>query len=92
MRALKLPTLSYRAQAWIILAVVGFWHWDLWICRHSGDRAPVITIALFFALPIFTTVLSYIIMDTRIRSGQKSNAWFYAGLLGGLVPWVSICI
>jgi hypothetical protein len=92
MRALKLPVLSYRAQAIIIVAVVAFWHWDMWVCRHYGDRAPVITIALFFALPIFTTVLSYLIVDTRMRSNKRADIWFYVGLVSGLVPWVSMVI
>jgi hypothetical protein len=92
MCALKLPTLSYRALALIILAIVGFWYGDLWICRRYGDRAPAICDALAFALPILTAVLSYIVLDTRMRNLQPSDVWFYVGLLGGLVPWVSICI
>jgi hypothetical protein len=92
MRMLKVPTLSYRAQALIILAVVGFWYGDVWIWRHYGDRAPVICDALAFALPIFTAVLSYSVLDTRMQNRQRTNIWFYVGLLGGLVPWVSICL
>ena len=92
MRTLKLPTLSYRAQALIILVIVVFWYSDVWILRYAGDRAPAVCDVIAFALPILTPVLSYFVLDTRIRSRQPSDAWFYVGLLGGLVPWVSICI
>ncbi len=92
MRALKIRLLSYRAQALIILAIVAFWYADVWILRRSGDRAPVICDALAFALPILTAVLSFNVLDTRMRNRQPSNIWFYVGLLGGLLPWVSICI
>jgi len=92
MRTLKIGILSYRAQAFIILAIVGFWYLDLLILRRPGDRAPVVCDALAFALPILTAVLSYNILDTRMRKLQPSDIWFYVGLLGGLVPWVSICI
>jgi hypothetical protein len=91
MRTLKLPTLSYRAQVLIILGIVGLWYLDIWILRHSGDRAPAVCDVIAFALPILTPVLSYLVLDTRIRRRQLGDAWFYVGLLGGLVPWVSIC-
>jgi hypothetical protein len=92
MHTLKPGVLSYRAQAISVLAIVGFWYLDLWILRRPGDRAPVVCDALAFALPILTAALSYIVLDTRMRNRQPSNIWFYVGLLGGLVPWVSICI
>jgi hypothetical protein len=92
MRALKPEVLSYRSQAIIILAIVLLWYLDLWILRRPGDRAPVICEALAFALPILTPVLSYLILDTRMRKRQPGDIWFFVGLLGGLVPWVSICI
>ena len=92
MRTLKLPPLSYRAQAIFILAVVVCWYLDVWLLRHTGERTPAIFDVIAFALPILTPVLSYLVLDTRMRSRQPGDAWFYVGLLGGLVPWVSICI
>ena len=93
MATLQQRSLSYRTQALIILFIVAFWHVNLWITRRShDDRAPVITFALFWALPLLSAVLSYIVLDTRMRDRQPSDVWFWVGLVGGVVPWVSMCI
>jgi hypothetical protein len=89
---LKHGFLGYRAQALIILTVVVVWYWDRWICRRSGERTPAVAETLFFALPILTAVLSFIVLDTRMRDRQRCNWWFYVALLSGLVPWFSMCL
>jgi hypothetical protein len=92
MNALKQGLLSYRSQALITLTVVVLWYWDVRICRRSGERAPAIAMILFFALPILTAVLSFVVLDSRIRDRQRSDWWFYVALLSGLVPLFSMFI
>ena len=88
MRDLPLPTIGVRAQAVVMLAFVGLWHVALLFVHRQRENAPILWQALLFVLPFVTSLLSLIMLESRIRYRQPCGWWVYLVSGLGWVPWI----
>jgi hypothetical protein len=90
MRALMQTTIGVRTQAVSILALAAGWHWIMWFGRKAGENTAVIIQALFYLLPLLTTLLSLSLIGTRLSAHQPRGLWVYLAALVGLSPWLAL--
>ena len=81
-------TIGLRVQAVIIVVLVGLWYLALLIKQQQGENAPVVVMGLFALLPLLTTLLALIVLETRIRYRERGPWWAYLSIFVGLVPWI----
>lgn len=88
MRSLEKVTIDLRVQAVAIYILIVFWHCILFGVHRSGENLPAILLTLYFLLPLLTTLLALIVLDSRIRHRQRCPWWVYFAVPFGLIPWI----
>jgi len=81
-------TIGLRVQAVSIFVLVGLWHFVLLINRQQRANTPVLLQGLVVLLPLLTTLLALIVLETRIRYRERGPWWAYFSIIVGLVPWM----
>jgi hypothetical protein len=76
------------AQALSILLLVGAWVAIVLTVRPRGENAPVRLQGLLCLLPLLTTILGFVVVESRIRHREKGPWWVYFGAAFALVPWI----
>ena len=80
--------IGIRAQALSIVVLVGMWVPILLTVRREGGNAAVLWQGLVFLLPLLTTILAVVFLQSRIDHEEKGPWWVYFGAAFALVPWI----
>lgn len=88
MRTIGQITIAIRFQAIAVYVLVLAWHGLLWLNHQWGENLSVVLEVLYLLLPLLTTLLALIILESRIRHHQRCNWWVYPAVLAGLTPWI----
>jgi hypothetical protein len=88
MRAFGNITIDIRVQAVTVYLLAAVWHGVLWLSHRSGANLAVVLEGLYFLLPLVTTLLAVIILESRVRHHQRCTWWVYMAVFVGLVPWI----
>jgi amino acid transporter len=88
MSALRRKPIGLRVQAVSIFVLVALWHFALLINQQQGENALVLLQGCLFLLPLLTTLLALIVLETRIRHRERGPWWAYLSIFVGLVPWI----
>jgi hypothetical protein len=85
---MRYHTISIRVQALTIFLLIAIWHGVLFGTRDQGENAPVLLQAVQMLLPLLTTLLVVIVLETRLRHHQRGPWWVYLSVPVGLLPWL----
>ena len=88
MHSLGKVTVDVRIQAVAIYVLIVFWHCILLGVHRSGENLPAMLQTLYCLLPLLTTLLALIVLESRIRHRQRCAWWVYFAVPFGLIPWI----
>jgi hypothetical protein len=85
--AVRSVRIGIRAQALSIVLLVGAWV-ILLTLRPRAENASVLWAGLLLLLPLLTSILGFVVLESRIDHEEKGPWWVYFGAAFALVPWI----